>query len=74
MICTNCNYLFDAKQHAVDGVSHALLNRPSGIPNGWEVAVVCPRCVRRMLVKREYGVFPVAKEALELEKLMMEEE
>ena len=62
MICPHCNYLFDAKQHGSSSLAHSLLNRPMGIPNGWSVAVMCPRCLRHCIVKHEYGVFPVWEE------------
>ena len=61
MTCENCNYLFDPKQHGIDLRGHFILNRPMGIPNGWSVAVTCPRCLCYQVVKREYGVVAVAK-------------
>jgi hypothetical protein len=57
MICQNCHYVFDEKQHGIDRIAHSLLNRPQGIPNGCSATVMCPRCLYYLMVKREYGAF-----------------
>jgi hypothetical protein len=62
MNCPHCHYLFDAKQHGATALAKSILNRPSGIPNGCCVAVVCPRCLYWIEIRREFGVFPAEED------------